>query len=207
MNVGRNGEKRQRILDAAVDLFRSAPQVRKVSIEDIAARAHVSPTTIYHYFGMRDALVADVAKRLILAITEQARHFLRSALPFPEKLQAVISGKIALASAMSDEVVLKMIDQDPAMGRFVENTYRTEIAPLWHEFLEAGKAEGYIAPDLDEEVFLSYLDILLVGFRARADLFKDWRQSQNLAALEKMTRLVFYGFLRKEIDLFPKEAQ
>ncbi len=206
MSAKTNAEKRQRILDASVELFRSAHQVRKVSIEDIAARAQVSPTTIYHYFGTREALVAEVAKRLILAITEQARHFLRSALPFPAKLQAIISGKIALASAMSDEVVLKMSDQDPEMGRFVETTYRTEIAPLWHEFLESGKAEGYIAPDLDEEVFLAYLDVLLVGFRSRADLFKGWRQSQNLAALEKMTRLVFYGFLRKEIDLFPKEA-
>jgi len=200
-----SSEKRQRILDAAVELFRSAHQVRKVSIEDIAARADVSPTTIYHYFGTRDALVAELAKRLILAITERARQFLRSPLPFPQKLQAIVSGKISLTSAMSDEVVTKMMDQDPGMVRFVEQVYRTEIAPLWHEFLEAGKAEGYVDPDLDEEVFMAYLDILVAGFRTRADMLKEWRQ--NLPRLEQMTRLVFYGFLRKEIDLFPKEAK
>ena len=200
-----SSEKRQRILDAAVELFRSAHQVRKVSIEDIAARADVSPTTIYHYFGTRDALVAELAKRLILAITERARQFLRSPLPFPQKLQAIVSGKISLTSAMSDEVVTKMMDQDPGMVRFVEQVYRTEIAPLWHEFLEAGKAEGYVDPDLDEEVFMAYLDILAAGFRTRADMLKEWRQ--NLPRLEQMTRLVFYGFLRKEIDLFPKEAK
>lgn len=200
-----SSEKRQRILDAAVELFRSAHQVRKVSIEDIAARADVSPTTIYHYFGTRDALVAELAKRLILAITERARQFLRSPLPFPQTLQAIVSGKISLTSAMSDEVVTKMMDQDPGMVRFVEQVYRTEIAPLWHEFLEAGKAEGYVDPDLDEEVFMAYLDILVAGFRTRADMLKEWRQ--NLPRLEQMTRLVFYGFLRKEIDLFPKEAK
>ena len=197
--------KRQRILDAAVELFRSAHQVRKVSIEDIAARAHVSPTTIYHYFGTRDALVAEVAKTLVVAITEQARQFLRSPLPFPQKLRAIISGKIALTSAVSDEVIGKMASQVADMGRFVDQVYRTEIAPLWHEFLEAGKSEGYVDPDLDEEVFLAYMDVLLAGFRARADLLEQWRA--RLPFLEKMTRLLFYGFLRKEIDLFPKEAK
>ncbi len=198
-------ERRQQILDAAADLFRSAHQVRKVSIEDIASRAHVSPTTIYHYFGTRDGLVAELAKSLVLAITGQARRFLRSSLPFPQKLQSIISGKVSLASAMSDEVVGKMVERDPEMARFVEGVYRSEIAPLWHEFLESGKKERYIDPDLDEEVFLSYLDILLVGFQAKADMLKEWRQ--NLPRLEKMTRLVFYGFLRKEIDLFAKEAK
>ena len=197
--------KRQRILDAAVELFRSAHQVRKVSIEDIAAKANVSPTTIYHYFGTRDALVAEVAKTLVVAFAEQARQFFRSALSFPQKLQATTSGKIAIASATSDEVISKMMDQDPEMARFVEQVYHTEIAPLWHEFIEAGKSEGYVNPDLDEEVFLAYMDVLLAGFRARADLLEQWRT--RLPFLEKMTRLMFYGFLRKEIDLFPKEAK
>ncbi len=198
-------EKRQRILDAAAELFRSAHQVRKVSIEDIAERARVSPTTIYHYFGTRDALVAEVAKQFVLAVTNHARQFLHSPLPFPQKLQAISSGKLSLASAMSDEVVVKMIEQDEDMARFVREVFRSEIAPLWHEFLEAGKAEGYVDADLDEEVFVAYLEMLVAGFQAQADLLKEWRQ--NMPKLEKMARIVFYGFLRKEIDLFPREAK
>ncbi len=198
-------EKRRRIIDAAAELFRSAHQVRKVSIEDIAERARVSPTTIYHYFGTRDALVAEVAKQFVLAVTDHARQFLHSPLPFPQKLQAIISGKLSLASAMSDEVVVKMIEQDEDMARFVREVFRSEIAPLWHEFLEAGKAEGYVDADLDEEVFVAYLEMLVAGFQAQADLLKEWRQ--NMPKLEKMARIVFYGFLRKEIDLFPREAK
>ena len=197
-------DKRERIIEAAVELFHSSHQLRKVSVEEIAERARVSPTTIYHYFGTREALVEEIARRLVLAVIERSRGFLASSLPFPQKLQAVISGKIALTSQANDEIVNKMVSQDPEMAKFVEDVYRKELVPIWHDFLADGKAQGYIDPDLDPDVFMTYLDILRAGFGARAELLKEWRK--NLPLLEKMTRLVFYGFMKKEIDLFGGDA-
>lgn len=194
--------KRAKILSAAVELFRSSHEMRKVSIEDIARQARVSPTTIYNYFGTREALVGEVAKSLVVAIGERSHEFIHSSLPFPQKLVAIISGKIDLTSQMSDEVIAKMVSQDPDMADFVANAFKSEFYPLWHEFLAQGKAEGYVDQDLDAEAFLLLMDILRAGFGSRADLLKDWQK--NMAILEKVTRIVFYGFLRKEIDLFPK---
>ena len=193
-------DKRERIIEAAVELFHSSHRLRKVSVEEIAERAGVSPTTIYHYFGTRDVLVEEIARRLVMAIIERSREFLSSSLPFPQKLQAVISGKIALTSQANDEIVNKMVSQDPEMAKFVEEVYRKELVPIWNNFLSDGKESGYIDPDLDADVFMTYLDILRAGFGAKADLLREWRD--NLPLLEKMTRLVFYGFMKRDVDLF-----
>jgi len=56
--------KREVIIETTVELFRQTHDVRKVSIEDIAAAAKVSATTIYNQFGSREALVAAAALRI-----------------------------------------------------------------------------------------------------------------------------------------------
>lgn len=101
---------------------------------------------------------------------------------------------------MDDEVVTKMVSQDPALAKFVQEIFRTDMAPLWHELLAQGKAEGYIDQDLDENTFMVYLELLIAGFRSKPDLFRELGTNQKL--LEQMSRLIFYGFMRKEVDLF-----
>ena len=195
-----NRDKRQRIIETTVELFRRTHDVRKVSIEDIAAAARVSPTTIYNQFGNREALVAAAAKSLIVAIGAMASQVMTSDLPFDQKLTGLISGKIALTSAASDEIIAKLVSQDKNIAPFIEEMYRGAAKPLWQDLLDEGKRQGFIDPALDEEIFLEYLDIIRIGFSAKKDLLIGW--NENLGKLERLTNIVFYGFLKKPIDLF-----
>ena len=195
-----NRGKRQRIIETTVELFRRTHDVRKVSIEDIAAAARVSPTTIYNQFGNREALVAAAAKSLIVAIGEMASQVMTSDLPFDQKLTGLISGKITLTSAASDEIIAKLVSQDKNIAPFIEEMYRSAAKPLWRDLLDEGKRQGFIDPALDEEIFLEYLDIIRIGFSAKKDLLIGW--NENIGKLEQLTNIVFYGFLKKPIDLF-----
>jgi AcrR family transcriptional regulator len=197
-------EKRARILDAARSLFQRTHDVKRVSLEAIAQEAGVSPTTIYNQFGTREALVAEVAKALLHEILEMARSFIHSDLPFPQKLTEIVAGKLDIASQVSSEILTKLVSQDKTMTAFVEEAYRTEIKPLWREMLAEGKRQGYIDPTLDDEALLVYLDVLRAGFSSRPELISSF--PQNTAVTEQLTRLIFYGFLKKEVDLFNKEA-
>jgi AcrR family transcriptional regulator len=196
--------KYDRILDAATELFRDSHNVRKVSINDIALRARVSPTTIYHYFGTRENLVIEVAKRLILQTIERSKGILHSNLPFPQKLVGIISRKMDIASQMNNEIVTKIVGQDKNMAGFVDKIYRDELKPIWHEFIIDGKKQGYIDDSLDEEAFFIYQDVLRYGFTSRPEIFKDFQN--NMGLIENLTMLVFYGFLKKDIALFQKEG-
>jgi AcrR family transcriptional regulator len=195
--------KREKILQAVVSLFRRTHDVRRVSLETIAREAGVSPTTIYNNFGTREALVAEVAKTLFRDILEMARSFIHSDLPFPRKLTDIIAGKIDIVSQVNREVLTKLLSQDKTMAGFIEEIYRTEVIPMWLEFFAEGKRQGYVDPSIDESSLIIYFDILRAGLASQSQLMKEWEK--NMPVIEQLTRLMFYGFLKKDIDLFRKE--
>jgi AcrR family transcriptional regulator len=196
--------KRQKILTAAVVLFRRTHDVRRVSLETIAGEAGVSPTTIYNHFGTREALVVEVAKMLFREILDMARTYIHSDLPFPRKLTDIIAGKLDIASQVNGEVLNKVLSQDKSMTGFVDEIFRTEIAPLWLDFIAEGKRQGYIDPATDDASLIIYFNILRAGMASQPGLLRDWEK--NMPVIENLTRLMFYGFLKKDIDLFRKEV-
>ncbi len=197
--------KHQQILNAAVDLFKRAHDINKVSLESIAREARVSPTTIYNHFGTREALVIEVAKTLFREILDMARSFIRSDLHFPRKLTDIIAGKINIISQVNREVLNKLMSQDKNMTGFIEEVFRTEITPMWLEFIAEGKRQGYIDPSTDSDSLIVYFNILRAGMASMSHLTRDWEK--NMPVIEQLTRLMFYGFLKKEVDLFQKEVK
>jgi AcrR family transcriptional regulator len=198
-----NTAKRQKILAAVFDLFRTTHDVRRVSLEAIAQEAHVSPTTIYNYFGNRETLVFEVIKELVRTNIDRNRALINSELPFPQKLIGIISGKLELADKVNNEIIEKLLSQDKTVAPFIDQIFKKEIKPLWKDMVADGKKQGYIDPSLDDEALLIYLDVLQLGFRARPELFQGFQN--NMGFIEQLTRLMFYGFLKKDIDLFQKE--
>jgi AcrR family transcriptional regulator len=198
-------DKRSKILSAAKDLFNRAHDFRRVSLEDIAEEAGVSPTTIYNYFGNRETLVYEVIKQFVNQNLEFSRALIRSDLPFAQKLTGIISGKMDAAEKVNREIIEKLVSADKKIMTFIDEFYEREIKPLWREIVADGKKQGYIDPALDDNTLLVYLDVLRAGFSARPELLKDF--PNNPGFIEQLTRLMFYGFLKKDIGLFPKEEK
>ncbi len=192
--------KRQRILDAALKLFGTAHDVRKVSVEDIARQAGVSPTTIYNQFGTRENLVNEVVRTLTLQNIEQNRATVKADMPFEQKLMTIMGGKMALASKLNAEIINKMVSQDKSIAPFIEKIYQEEIKPLWLDILAQGKREGYIDPMLSDEALLLYLDAMKAGLQSQPELTKGL--PENLTLLKDLTKIMFYGFLKKDVALF-----
>jgi TetR/AcrR family transcriptional regulator, cholesterol catabolism regulator len=198
-------DKRSNIIAAALKLFSSTHNVNKVSLEAIAAEAHVSPTTIYNIFQDRDTLVYEVVKELARANIERNKAIVRSNLPFPQKLIGIISGKMDMTDKVNGEIIEKMLSQDKKIAPFIDDIYEHEIKPLWNEIINDGKSQGYVDPSLDETAVVMYLDIMEAGLKSKRGIFMDIKE--NLKLLENLTHIMFYGFLKKEIDLFGKEKK
>jgi AcrR family transcriptional regulator len=198
-------DKRTKILNATKTLFSRTHDVKRVSLEAIAAEAGVSPTTIYNNFGDRETLIFEFIKDLSRANLERNKALVRSEIPFPQKLIGIISGKMDIAEKVDSEIIEKLLSQDKKIAPFVDEIYEQEIKPLWLEIMTDGKKQGYIDPSLDETALITYLDIIQAGLKAKQDLFKDF--ANNMTLIEQLTRLMFYGFLKKDIDLFQKEGK
>ncbi len=196
-------DRRQRVLAAAISLFRRTHDVKKVSLEAIAKEAHVSPTTIYNNFVGRESLLYEVIKILVRENIERNRTLIRSDLPFPRKIAGIISGKLDFASELNTEVVNKIVSQDKTIAPFIDEIYESEIKPLWREMLADGRKQGYIDESLDDEALLIYLDALKAGFASKSQSLEGFRD--NMSLIKQLTHIMFYGFLKKDIALFEKE--
>ena len=195
-------DKRQKIITATISLFQQTHDVKKVSLEAIARQARVSPTTIYNNFGTREALVFEVVKVLIRESIDKNTALIHSDIPFPQKLAGITSGKLNMVSKLHREIIDKIVSQDKAIAPFIDKIFENEIKPLWIAILADGKKQGYIDPSLDDEALLIYLDVMKAGFASRQDLMKNVATKKDLYLT--LAHIMFYGFLKKDIDLFPK---
>jgi AcrR family transcriptional regulator len=198
-------DKHSKILNATKLLFSRTHDVKRVSIEDIAAEAGVSPTTIYNNFRDRETLIFEFIKDLTRANLDKNKALVNSDLPFAKKIMGIIGGKMALAEKIDSEIIEKLLTQDKKIAPFIDQIYEQEIKPLWLKIMADGKKQGYIDPSYDEAALIAYLDIIQAGLKAKQDLFKDF--ANNMTLIEQLTRLTFYGFLKKDIDLFQKEGK
>ncbi len=200
MNNEVRPNKREKIIASALSLFGRTHDVKKVSIESMAKAAGVSPTTIYNNFGNRETLVFEVIKVLIQKNLETNRQLVRSSLPFPQKIAAIISGKQDMLAQYHSELLENIMSQDDSIKPYVDKIFSQEIKPLWEAILREGKSQGYIEPDLDEKTLIIFLDVIKAGFSARHDLTKELTASPEM--VRSLTRIMFYGFLKKQIALF-----
>jgi TetR/AcrR family transcriptional regulator, cholesterol catabolism regulator len=198
-------EKRRKILDAAKTLFNQTHDFRRVSLEDIATEARISPTTIYNNFGNRENLVCEVIKELVNSYLEAVRTLIHSELSFPRKLIGVISAKMDIVGSANSEILDKLISQDEKITPFIDGLMETELRPLWKTLLAEGKAQGYVDPTINDEALYIYMKVFAAGFRARPEAFGGYRE--NIDFIAQLTHLLFYGFLIKDIDLFRKEQK
>lgn len=190
----RSEQKKMDILQASLKLFQQYG-VQKVTIVEIAKEADVSQVTIYNYFESKDNLIREVFKYYVDSIWDEQKQLLESELPFHEKLEKVIFGKIFETNQISERFFEDFM-KDYASGQsYVEQLYYEESLPLYIAFFEQGRKEGYIDPSISDEAILFYLQ-----------MFQQYMQRQDVAKqifpiADELTRLFFYGLRgKREVD-------
>jgi len=191
----RKETKKEIIIKAAIQLFQNSHNFNKVSIEDIAKEANISPTTIYNNFGNRDNLVVEVIKQISLAGLEAYKTIIRSDMPFPEKIKLSMDRKINLVGELDWNVIDKMVSQDARLADFAAEIYEFENKPMLLELIEDGKRQGYIESDLSNEAIMMYLEL----FQASGSAFFRIVNAPgvNPDSVRDLTQILFYGFMNK----------
>jgi AcrR family transcriptional regulator len=199
----RKTDKKERIIAAAMKLWQQAHKVNKVSLADITAEAGVSPTTVYNNFGTREGLAYEVIRHIFSETINRQKAVLKSDLPFPEKIQSVISSKMEPIKGLELDLLDK-ICTDPAARQYVEELTETEFKPMIKAIIQEGKLEGYIRHDIPDEVIMLFFDILRKGEMACNEgigrIITD--KDTTLA----FTRLVYFGLFQKEFDMSFKDS-
>ena len=189
----RKGKKKESIRRASMELFKTFG-FRKVSINDIASKAGVSPATIYNHFGSKEELVRDVIKGLLQEVAEKYWAIMDSERPFLEKLELIIFDKTELSRQYEGELIQAVASNDPELQELVESISQKALKRMAGFFRE-GKRLGYINPRVSDEAALLYFDILRKGFLAHPELFAS--PEHNAELVRDLASLYLYGLMGK----------
>lgn len=190
----RREQKKKDILKAALSLFQEYG-VQKVTIAEIAKKAHVSQVTIYNYFESKDNLIYHVFKYYVDNIWEEQKEMLESDIPFNKKIEKIIFEKEFEANQISERFFQDFMEEYASGQSYVEQLYVNEALPLYMKFFNEGRENGFIDPSISDEAILFYLQ-MFGEYMQRKDVAK-----QILPISDDLTKLFFYGIAgKREIE-------
>jgi AcrR family transcriptional regulator len=109
---------REALIDAAARLFNERG-VEATTMEDIAAAAGTSRTSVFNYFGYKEALLVEIGARYVREVAERvAPRHPRSARGVLRDLADAIAELVADEPILARAVAREMVHPDPERRRY-----------------------------------------------------------------------------------------
>ncbi|GIO09914.1 TetR family transcriptional regulator [Brevibacillus reuszeri] len=187
----RKQNKMEQIYSSSYELF-SQYGFQKVSVNEIAQHANVSPATIYNYFGTKEQLYADMLMNWMDKQLEQYELILDSVCDFPEKTKKIILLEAKNVKTLSEKFQTAPFSEVSGLQQMLENYTDQKIKPFFMRFVAVGKQEGYIRRDQTEEMFMLYFTMY------KNELGRYWgaaNQENFTKNIDQLMELFFYGLV------------
>ncbi|WP_372629433.1 TetR/AcrR family transcriptional regulator [Cohnella sp.] len=171
---------------------------QRVSVNEIAQKAKVSPATIYNYFGTKEQLYADMLMNWMDKQLEQYEHILDSRLAFPEKTKEIMLLEAKNLKILAGEFMKAPSSESDGLAKWMEGYNEKKVMPFFMKFVELGKKEGFIHPDQTDEMTIMYFTMY------KNELSRYWATSNEEGTAIKMDQwmdLFFYGLVRRTSKL------
>ncbi|PGZ97123.1 TetR family transcriptional regulator [Bacillus pseudomycoides] len=187
----RKQNKIEQIYSSSFELF-SKYGFQKVSVNEIAQNAKVSPSTIYNYFGTKEQLYADMLMNWMDKQLEQYEKILDSACSFPEKTK-----EIMLLEAKNSQILLDNFQKPPfsevsGLMQKLKSYNEQKVMQFFMKFVAIGKQEGYIHRYQTEEMIMLYFTMY------KNELGRYWEASNReriTRSMDQLMELFFYGLV------------
>ncbi|MCJ7840003.1 TetR/AcrR family transcriptional regulator [Lederbergia sp. NSJ-179] len=185
----RKQKKMERIFSVSIELFFKYG-FQKVSVNEIADKAGVSPATIYNYFGTKEQLYTDSLVNWLDKQLAQYENILDSGLSFPEKTK-----EIMLLEAKNLKILGNEFPKVPSSGlggliQIMDSYSEQKIVHFFKRFVALGKQEGYIRKDQTEEMMMHYFTMFQNELRRYWEASNQERTTWNI---DQLMELFFYG--------------
>ncbi|AYB45050.1 TetR/AcrR family transcriptional regulator [Paenibacillus lautus] len=184
----RKHKKIEQVFEAAFQLF-TRHGYQKVSVNEIAQQAGVSPATIYNYFGTKDQLYIDMIMNWMDKQLAKYDRILESDLPFPEKTKEIMLLEANNLTFLSEEFRRIQAFEDRGIDLKIRQESEQKIKGFFMKFVALGKQEGYIDKEQTEEVAMLFFTMFM------NELGRRWDSANREFAIstESLMELFFYG--------------
>lgn len=185
----RKQKKMEQIFSVSLELFFKYG-FQKISVNEIAQQAKVSPATIYNYFGTKEQLYTDTLMNWMDKQLEECEDILDSGLSFPEKTKAIMQVEARSLTILADEFPKAPVSELSGLSQMMERYSGQKAEQFFRKFVALGKLEGYIHQDQTEEIIMRYFEMF------KNELGRHWEASDPDRATRSMDQwiaLFFYG--------------
>ena len=93
--------------------------------------------------------------------------------------------------------MLATTSDDPEIRQFLASEYMLGIQRSVSGFFDEGRRQGYINPEVSNESYMRFTEIMRKGINAEADLSADPDYTTRL--INEISPIVLYGILGKSV--------
>lgn len=165
---------------------------KKVSIEEICRKSHVSRKTYYTYFQNKSDLVVFILNGLTDEMLKVYQELIESNLPFAEKIEKLLDKKFEMTKSFSKEFVSDFFHPDAVEVMKYFTDIVNESFRLTKLFFTDAQLKGEMNPDLN-------IDFVMWMMQKQMELTASPEISTIFTDVETMTRqlseLIIYGIM------------
>lgn len=192
----RRNDKKKAILQTALELFNQYG-FERVTVTEIAEKAHVSKVSIYNFFESKDNLRRILIKDIMDESIKNARELIEKEGNFIDKIGGFIRIRTWYYDKYSLQFFFEAVESDPELQQYLDG-FNTANKRLVMEFIHEGKRSGVFSPDVSDtalEICIDMFQTYLVHNKGIRDTFEH-----NPKLAHEVTMLFLDGLSRQKRD-------
>jgi AcrR family transcriptional regulator len=188
----RRNEKKKAIMQTALELF-DQYGFDKVTVTEIAERAHVSKVSIYNFFESKENLRRIIVKNLLDESVERIKGLIEKEGGFIDKIEEYIQIRTWYYGKYSLRFFFDAVENDPELRQYFDD-FNAANKRLVMEFIEKGKRSGVFTPDASDSAIEICIDMIQTylfhdrEIRSRFERNPELAREVNLLFLDGLIR-------------------
>lgn len=192
----RRDNKKKAIMQIALALFDQFG-FDKVSMADIAKKAHVSRASIYNFFESKDNLRRFIIKNILDESVEKVQKLLEEQDSFIDKISKYIQARTQSYGKYNLHFFFDAVESDPELRQYFDDFTATQ-RQLLIRFIEEGKQSGVFSSDISDTAIEMHIDIFqsyYLNNMHKKEIRDRFENNPKLA--KEMNRLFLEGLTRR----------
>lgn len=188
----RRNDKKEIIMQTAIELFNKYG-FEKVTMTEIAEKAHVSKVSIYNFFESKDNLRRIIIKNIIDKSLEETKTLVKKECNFIDKMREYLEDRIIYGSQHDMEFFFNAVESDTVLRQYFDD-FNIENKRLISSLIKEGKKAGYFSADISDNAIEIYIDIFYNYFLHNRKIRTILERNPNL--VEEINLLFLDGLIR-----------
>ena len=188
----RRNDKKEIILQTALELFNKYG-FDKVTVTEIAEKAHVSKVSIYNFFASKDNLRRIIIKNILDDSLKETHMLVEKECNFIDKMREYLENRIIHGVQYNMEFFFDGVERDPVLRQYLDD-FNIKNKQLIASLIQEGKKIGYFSEDVSDTAIEIYIDIFYNYFLNNRRIRSILEHHPQLA--EEINLLFLDGLIR-----------